>query len=104
MADVQADFFMEPRDAKWSSNMSTTIRDVAGKSDVMREALHNIECHSQTCRVEVTDDGSGKITQEMPIFVNQLGGNLPSAQADRIDNGNGKSTLVLYLTNKANGV
>jgi hypothetical protein len=38
------------------------------------------------------------MSKELPIFVQQFAETLPSVQADRIDDGSGRTTMVLYMT------
>lgn len=67
-------------------------------SDALRGKVRNLECRSRTCRVEIDDDRAGAVSKELPVFVQQLADTLPSTQADHIDDGNGHTTMVLYMT------
>lgn len=52
----------------------------------------------RSCRLEIFDDGSGKVSKGLPLFLNQFGDTLPMAQADHRDEGEGRMTYTLYMT------
>jgi hypothetical protein len=58
----------------------------------------NIDCRSDSCRVEVRDDGSGSLSKSMPMLAQQLAGTLPTITANNISQPNGESAVVLYLS------
>jgi hypothetical protein len=98
MASVEADFFKEPYDRQWASNMTAVLRDVAGKNEAIHQALQKFECHSQTCRVEMKDDGSGMLAEQLPFFLQQMGHALPIMESDHLEGGGGEKTLVMFLS------
>jgi len=56
-----------------------------------------VECRSRTCRLELADDGSGKLGKILPVFAQQVGRELPSIAYDRIVDASGTATMVLYM-------
>ena len=98
MTEVDANFQREARDPRWASSTASALQSGLHASDTMRDKVRSVECRSQTCRVEITDDGSGAMAKDLPMFVHQLAETLPSMQADQIDDGNGNRTVVLYLS------
>lgn len=101
MMEVDANFQSEVLDPRWASSTTSALQSALNASDALRGKMQDVECRSQTCRVEIADDGSGAVSKDLPLFVQQVGGTLPSMQADRIDEGDGQSTLVLYMTRNA---
>ncbi len=98
MAEVQADFFREPRDSKWSSAMTSLVRSAADKNEIIKGALQTMECRSRTCRLEIEDDGSGRLADQIPLFLQELGHDLPDMQSEQVDNGKGQKAVVMYMT------
>jgi len=98
MAGVDAAFRAEPIDPAWSSAASSLVRTALSGDSDLRRLLRNVECHSRTCRVELADDGPGKLGVLLPMFAQQVGDQLPSVVADRIANPAGVATIVLYMS------
>ncbi len=103
MADVQAEFFMEKHDPKWSATMTTAIRSIAEKNEAIRDAVDQIECHSQTCRVELKGDTAGKADQQLPMFVQQVGADLPNAEIAKVEDEHGHTKTVVYFSQGSPG-
>ena len=70
------------------------------KNPVIQAAIGNVDCRSRTCRVEISDDGSGKLDKQLPLFVQSVGKTLPNMQAERVGERSGPSMMVLYLTDE----
>ncbi|MBN1609393.1 MAG: hypothetical protein JW940_22370 [Polyangiaceae bacterium] len=96
MENVKQDFFDEPRDANWSSATYNAILE-ALEANELRDAASSIECRSQTCRVEIADNGP-ETGQRMPLAVLKLGQTLPKIEYDHVDDGNGHRRTVLYMS------
>jgi hypothetical protein len=98
MAGVEKAFRSEVRDARWSSNIESVLRSAAADDENMRGTLNSVDCRSQTCRVEIIDDGSGKVGKALPSFIIKIAQALPQARTDTVDDGNGHRTMVMYMT------
>lgn len=46
----------------------------------------------QTCRVDIEEDGSARVMKSLPMLANSVAAMLPAVSAERIDNGNGRSS------------
>jgi hypothetical protein len=103
MADVEAAFQSEPRDAKWAASTSTRLRDVMTPDPALRSGARAVDCRSQSCRVEIADDGSGVLQKALPTFLQQAADVLPTMQAERGTDGEGHATMILYLTRPETG-
>jgi hypothetical protein len=101
MAAVDAAFRNQAIDPTWSANTSSTIRNALSSEEVGGIQANNIDCRSESCRVELRDDGSGSLSKSMPMLAQQLGGTLPTITANNIAQPNGGSTVVLYLSRQA---
>ncbi len=100
MADVSAAFESEPLDRRFASAAQAALATAIEKNPVVQAAVGNVDCRSRTCRVEVSDDRSGKLDKQLPLFVQSVGGTLPYMQAERVGDRRGPSKMVLYLTNE----
>jgi hypothetical protein len=98
MEAVDAGFRQQAIDPTWSANTSTTIRNALNSEDVGGIQADNIDCRSESCRVELRDDGSGRLSKSLPMLAQQLAGTMPDITANNITQANGDSTLVLYLS------
>lgn len=95
---IDAAFRKEARDPQWSAATTSTVQSALAADEELRPLLRGVDCRSQTCRVEITDDGSGKLRKLLPIFVHHVGPALPTMTADRVVDGNDRATMVLYLS------
>jgi hypothetical protein len=100
MADVSAAFESEPLDHSFAPVAQAALATAIQKNPVVQAAVGNVDCRSRTCRVEVSDDGSGKLDKQLPLFVQSVGETLPYMQAERVGDRSGPSKMVLYLTNE----
>jgi hypothetical protein len=98
MARVALEFREEPLDASWASSMSSTLRETFQSDELIRAALANNECRSQTCRVELTNDDPTTISACLREVFHRLGGVLPSTVADHFQGADGHQKLILYMT------
>jgi hypothetical protein len=97
MASVEAAFRKEPTDPLWSSATSGLVQATLHADNDLRSLARGVECRSQSCRVEIADDGTGSVGDLLPMFALQLGSALPSVIVDRIEDGRGTATMILYM-------
>lgn len=88
---------------QWSSATSSLIQAVIDGDNDLRPLARGMECRSQTCRVEIADDGSGKLSKLLPMLVHQVGRDLPNVVFDRIQEAGGSATMVLYMSSRDGG-
>jgi hypothetical protein len=98
MEAVDAAFRQQAIDPTWSANTATSIRSALNSDEVGGIQADNIDCRSESCRVELRDDGSGRLSKSMPMLAQQLAATMPNITANNITQANGDSTLVLYLS------
>jgi hypothetical protein len=98
MHEVDAAFLDEPRDPSWSANTSELIQRAFADDGVPGGLVRNVECRSRTCRVELEDDGSGQLGKSLPLFAQQVGQVLPNISADHVDEPDGRTITVLYMS------
>ena len=98
VAGIDAGFRKEARDPQWSATTTSTIQTALAADDGLRTSTRGVECRSQTCRVEIADDGSGKLGKALPMFVHTVGQALPTTTADRVVDASGGATLVFYMS------
>lgn len=100
IAVIDSAFRREIIDPTWSANTSSAIQSALASDDVGGIQADNIDCRSQSCRVELHDDGSGRLAKSLPLFVLQLAGTVSTMTANTIPQSGGGSTLVLYLSHQ----
>ncbi len=93
---METDFRREPTDSRWVSTTTAAIQDALTGIDEIQGSARNIECRSQTCRVELAGDRE-MLARFVSDFVLRIGSLLPSITANQIDNGD-DATLILYLS------
>jgi hypothetical protein len=98
MEAVDAAFRQQAIDPTWSANSSSSIRNALNSEEVGGIQADNIDCRSESCRVELRDDGSGRLSKSLPMLAQQLSGTMPNITANNISQANGDSTVVLYLS------
>lgn len=101
VAGIDAGFRKEARDPQWSAATTSTIQTALAADDGLRASTRGVECRTQTCRVEIADDGSGKLVKALPMFVHTVGQALPTTTADRVVDASGGATLVFYMSRNA---
>jgi hypothetical protein len=95
---LESMFRRESSDPKWAASAISAIQAALG-ADKVGLSSRNTECRAQTCRLEIPDDGSGKVNAALPVLASQLATVLPYVDADQVDDGAGGKTVVLYLAN-----
>jgi hypothetical protein len=101
IADLEAQFVAEPRDAGWSSTTHHAIVEALDANE-LRDAAASMDCRTHTCRVEVADRGPE--TNGMLLrAARQVGSTLPTVEWDHVDHGNGRRSKVLYLSRPVAG-
>jgi hypothetical protein len=95
MSGVAEAFGTERPGGAWASYASSRIRATLENDEVLQHMAHNVECRQQTCRLEISDDGS--VSARMPMIARGLGEDFPTASAERVDRGNGHA-MIIYLS------
>jgi hypothetical protein len=67
---------------------------------MLRGFAHNVECRSQTCRIEIADDGTGILSRRLPFVALGLADVLPSVSTEPADPASGHGGMVLYMSNQ----
>jgi hypothetical protein len=96
MEGVHGDFEREPKDARWSIEIESFLRGVVHQNGAIEQGLRRLECRSQTCRVEMRADG--RVAEQVQSLLQRTRDMLPAMQSEEIQENNGETTLVLYLT------
>jgi hypothetical protein len=109
MAGVGQAFANERVDPAWSARTSALVGAAFEGDQVLRNVAHTVECRQETCRVQIEDDGS--LNARLPRLALGVADVLPSIAAERVDQGNGRNAMVLYMSsqrfapnNKARGL
>ncbi|WP_223620022.1 hypothetical protein [Lysobacter sp. ESA13C] len=97
IARLQSAFQLEHVDPVWASHTTSRVWNAIERTDGMREAAHDVQCRSSMCRIEVSDDGSGHLHKQLPLWAQQFADALPRMAGQAIVSRNGQSRMVLYL-------
>lgn len=100
MVEVARAFEQEGIDRDFARTTKDAVDRVVQNDAVIQKVAGRVECRSRTCRVEIRDSKSTEVSQQLPRFLQAVGGTLRRAQADYVDGENGQKTLLLYLTNE----
>jgi hypothetical protein len=90
-------FLGEATDPSWSVATTASVRAALAAEEVGLTA-RGVDCRSRTCRVEIPDDGSGRVAEALPLFANELAATLPNMVAHQVVDASGTATTFLYLT------
>jgi hypothetical protein len=101
MEMIDAAFRRQTIDQSWSANTTSAIQEVLNSTEVGGLQAENIDCRSSGCRVELHDDGTGRLSKSLPIVALQLAGSMPTVTADTIPQGDGTSNVVLYMSRES---
>jgi hypothetical protein len=104
MAGVAANFNNERVDPAWATRVASQVTSAFEGRDGLRDRLRNVECRAQTCRVEMDEDDANEVSQQMPFVSLALVNVLPSMSVEHIDQGNGRRTMILYLSSQQTAV
>ncbi|TAL43065.1 MAG: hypothetical protein EPN89_16460 [Methylovulum sp.] len=95
LESLETSFRQEAIDRQWAETASAEIQTALQEKGADPLALQDMECHSHTCRLELANDGSGKLEKSLPDFLSQLSETLPYATANSIA---GSGNLILYMS------
>jgi hypothetical protein len=94
---LESAFLGEATDPSWSVATSAAVRAALAADEVGLPA-RGVDCRSRTCRVEIPDDGSGRVAETLALFANELAATLPNMVAHQMVDASGTATTFLYLT------
>lgn len=97
IAGLDSAFQRESIDSSWASSTTAAVR-AALASDQVKQTARRVECRARTCRVEIPDDASGALASALPLFSLQIAPALSHVAVDRVTDGRGAATVILYLT------
>lgn len=100
ITEVEAEYQLEGRDAGWARETQSAITRALDGLPALSKGLRNVECRSETCRVEVVNDHHPDFDKQLPLLSLRLDG-LPSAQYDHSPEPDGKVRTVVYFKRHA---
>jgi hypothetical protein len=100
MTGVEQSFRSEAVDTSWAGYAASKVNATLANDEALRNLPHELECRRETCRLQIEDDGSGKLSGRMPFLAMGVGQILPTISAERIDRGDGRMATVLYLSSR----
>jgi hypothetical protein len=97
-AQIAATFSNELRDPRFAIVAGEGLRTMLDNQEFASMPVQNIDCRSVTCRVEINDDGSGAVSQALPMLAVRMAETLPNIIAQRLEQPNGRATMVLFMS------
>jgi len=97
MAGVDAAFQRQVLDPDWAGKASSVVQQALNTDEVLRAAGGKVECRSRTCRVEIVEVAPGNLTERLRPLLSQVGETLPRSTVDYVDEGGGRTRIVVYL-------
>ncbi len=97
MADVEAEFRGERRDPIWATTAESTIAEATAKNELIGGTSKNVECLSNTCRVEIDVQNQMDIRRGLSTLTMRLADRFAGGKVDYVDELNGRHTAVLYM-------
>lgn len=98
IAEVEASFRNEVREPNWAAAVTSTVQQAFRADEKVAPRIRAIECRSHTCRIELADDGSEPTSDSLLPILAKLAGELPKAKSDRIDESDGRKTMLLFMS------
>ena len=95
---IAANFSNELRDPRFAIGAGEALRTMLDSEEFASMPVQNIDCRSATCRVEINDDGSGVVSQVLPMLAVRMAETLPNIVAQRLEQSNGRATMVLFMS------
>lgn len=108
MNRLESTFVRETTDAAWSADTSTRVEEALATLGATPAGVRDLECRASTCRLEISGDTLFTVEGEaldldagLPLLLHHLGESLPSVSAYDIEDGNGLTRTVLFLSRDA---
>ncbi len=95
---VAESFRKESVDPKWASATGAAVQSAFEQDSALTAVAHQVDCRASSCRVTIEDDGKGGLMKSLPLLANNLAQTLPRVTAEHIEDGNGHSSMVLYMS------
>jgi hypothetical protein len=96
MDGVEQSFRREVSDQNWAMGTRASIEAAMQTKSVQLQA-RSVECRSETCRVELSDEDSPATQESLEHLPQAVGDTLPTMQIARTDDATGHHT-ILYLS------
>jgi hypothetical protein len=98
MMGIAQAFANEEIDGPWASSAALRINFALDGDEGLKGIAHKVECRHQTCRVEISDDGSQKLSNRLQLVSHGLADLFRSVRVERVDRADGGSAVVLYMS------
>ena len=100
VAAIAQVFASEKVNSAWAARTSARVNAAIEGNEPLKAVRHTVDCRGQTCQLQIDDDGSGKLPNNLPLIILSVADLFPSIIADHVDQGNGHSTTVLYMSSQ----
>jgi hypothetical protein len=100
VAAIAQVFASEKVNSAWAARTSARVNAAVEGNELLKAVQHSVDCRGQTCQLQLDDDGSGKLAGSLPLIILSVADLFPSIIADHVDQGNGHSTTILYMSSQ----
>jgi len=99
LANAEAAFRREAYNPRASQAQADSVRDgLRQGSEAIADHLGSVDCRGQSCRVELNAAPNSRAMQELPRALSHLGAGFSNMTAGQVDRGDGRTSMVMYLT------
>lgn len=98
---LEAAFSQETIDQKWASQTKYAIESVFNKKNLGATVVQNLECRSNSCRLELSSNSNGDLAKKLPLLIEKLGNEELYVTANELTDDTGQNNLVLYMSKEA---
>jgi len=91
-------FANEKVDSAWAAQTSSRVATALSDDDSLRQRHPRSRMWLADMSRQIEDDGSGRLNQRLPLFALSVVDVLPNIDAELVDQGNGGSAMVLYMS------
>lgn len=100
VAGVAQSFAAEKVDPHWAGSTAALVENVFAGDQTLRTFDHQVQCRERTCRLEITNADTGQLRERLPFITLGVAGALPNIAAEQVRQPDGRTTMVLYMTNQ----
>jgi hypothetical protein len=99
LASAEAAFRRQTTDYRADQGRADNLRaSLLEASEAIGKHLGSVDCRGQSCRVELNAAPHSRAMQELPMALLRLGAGFPHMTAGQIDHGDGRKSMVMFLT------
>lgn len=101
MEDVRVAYEQEHVDVAWAAEKRRAVKEAVEKIPGLSAFAGDIECRSESCRLDLKVDPAGSTGKDLPMFLHTVGPAMPTAELKYTDTEQG-ARYTVYLREHLN--